>query len=361
MPFASKSHHEYWTADMRYLDHARLELTRRGQRLRHLDPGELFSGPFSPARSPAGRTRPPSSRFFPRRYMTLWLARGSRHRRRRGLLSQTGQAIYRALGIQQAGDRAAATLAILPRNAVECPEAGWPTILRQRAQNWSELVEAHDALARDYNPRSTAHRERADGQPLARGGARVGSQRYATATKISTVPSSRTRYTRKLDALATRGFAAGGSTPRKLSPAEKQPLARPGTLTWSTLGRRSPATRCGVHRTAPSFTVSAKRPCSRPRSWCTNRSFSIWARPSARTDGSRPSGWRITRLVRPNVRITSSKAVRLHGGDLETCVAEFSATAVPTIRLVILDEVSSDTGFCPLGIARRRPFLPGLQ
>jgi transposase len=283
MPFASKRRHEFWTTDVRYLEHS-LPETANVYVISVLEN-------HSRALLASAITRSQDTTAF----LCVLYEALKRYGSPEALVTDGGgifrsnraRAVYEALNIRK-----------------EEIERGKPwqsyietTFNVQRrmadyhfsaAASWQELLEAHAKWVRDYNEQSHwAHRERKD--------ARRSPQEvlgWLTGVRYREEDLQRaffcTRFTRKLDSLGYASSGAGSSTQRKRSRAMK-PLCglsrRPSPS--STLESPSPVTKCGTQRAAQSWARSAQRLYSRARSWCTSRGSSISTEPSAKRDGSR--------------------------------------------------------------------------
>ena len=161
MPFASERRHEYWSADVRYLDTPRL--SPGGQVyvvsvLENHSRAVLASGVF--------RTQGLAS------FLSVFYRAAERYGSPEALVTDSGsvfranraRAVYEALGVEheqiergQPWQNYAETTFAVQRRMADHHFA--------RAESWSDLVEAHEAWTKDYNEQAHwAHLGREDGK-----------------------------------------------------------------------------------------------------------------------------------------------------------------------------------------------------
>jgi hypothetical protein len=218
MPFASGRRHEYWSTDVRYVDH----------RLPSDDNVYVISilENHSRALLASAITRSQDSGAF----LSVLYEAIKRYGSPEALVTDGGS-IFRS-------NRALAVYEELSIRKEEI-ERGKPwqsyvetTFNIQRrmadyhfsvAESWPELVEAHAKWVSDYNEQSHwAHRERADGRRSPQEVLSGGLPECATVKRTSSAPSSPVASRESWICWGTPGSATGGSTARKHSRATKQ-------------------------------------------------------------------------------------------------------------------------------------------
>jgi putative transposase len=218
MPFASGRRHEYWSTDVRYVDH----------RLPSDDNVYVISilENHSRALLASAITRSQDSGAF----LSVLYEAIKRYGSPEALVADGGS-IFRS-------NRALAVYEALSIRKEEI-ERGKPwqsyvetmfNIQRRMAdyhfsvaESWPELVEAHAKWVSDYNEQSHwAHRERADGRRSPQEVLSGGLPECATVKRTSSAPSSPVASRESWICWGTPGSATGGSTARKHSRATKQ-------------------------------------------------------------------------------------------------------------------------------------------
>jgi transposase len=127
MPFLATRRHQWWTADVRYIQDHKLG---GGHNLRDLGLGQLLQSDPGEFRL----THPGSPRLFTRAPPGRGKARlpgGARHRRRRGLPREESEGRLRYLGHPEGGDREAPALAVVHRDQLQRPEEDGRLALRE--------------------------------------------------------------------------------------------------------------------------------------------------------------------------------------------------------------------------------------
>jgi len=158
MPFASSRRHQYWTADVRYLDH------RLGGNVYVISVLENHSRAI--LSSAVTRSQDLAA------YLSVFYAAVERYGSPEVLVTDGGaifranrtKAVYEALGIaKEEIERGRPWQSYIETTFnIQRRMADWHFT---RAQNWAELVGVHDKWVSDYNDQSHwAHRERKDGR-----------------------------------------------------------------------------------------------------------------------------------------------------------------------------------------------------
>ena len=238
MPFAARRRHQYWTSDVRYVDH------KLGGRAYVISVMDNYSRAI--LASALTRSQDLSS------YLAVLYAAVERYGSPEALVTD-GAKIFRANQAMYVYE----SLGIAKHEI----ESGRPwqsyiettfNIQRRmadfhfaRAESWQELAQAHDRFVEDYNAqRHWGDREREDGAVCRLRRFWASAWELGTGKRSSGAPFSRRVLRGCWTLWATRAFGTGASTAKRRSRAERPPcgwLRRASPS--STEGSRFPATR----------------------------------------------------------------------------------------------------------------------
>jgi len=241
VPFQATRRHQFWSADVRYIDDHKL-----GGRAYVIS--VLDNHSRAVLSSAVTRTQDLAS------YLSVLYAAVERYGSPEALVTDGGgifratqaKAVYEALGIAKHEiERGRPWQNYVETHFnVQRRMADWHFV---QAGSWSGLVEAHDQFVEDYNAQAHfAHEGRDDGRrsPAEVLGFASGVRHREEELRRAFFSS---RFVRVLDApWATRALGIGRSTERRRSPAGRRRCGSPPRVSpSSTEGNRSPATRCG--------------------------------------------------------------------------------------------------------------------